>query len=322
MISFVHSADLHLGSDFGLFDLSRSKILKKSLKNAFSQMIAYCNLNKIDVIFLSGDIFDSPKPNDEYINFFTDTLAKLKSTKAFIALGNHDYGIELTGENIHVFSTKGESIFLPDLNLEVVGISFGSQYEPVSLIKNLNPRKTPSVLCVHGCIDGELYNPMPKRELFEKGFSYCALGHIHSFSTEKAGTSLVGYSGCIMGRGFDEQGEKGFVSGKIDSFGNVSIEFVPVPSYFFEEININISEIKTLKERLSPFGLYRINVGESDIPEKSIEQFLSENAFYCDVKCIGLSESPFIKLLKDELKDNPTALKYAVLALNGRSDEI
>lgn len=323
MVTFVHSGDLHLGSDFSSFDLRRADFLKKSLRQSFIDLIDYCRNNKTDLLFLSGDIFDSPSPTDDSLNFFKQALSRLNGTKVFIALGNHDYGVEVSGENIHVFSTDGENLYIPDLNLQVSGRSFSARYEPISIIDNLTPKNgIPSVLCIHGDLDGKDYNPVSRRKLEEKGFSYCALGHIHTYSAETLGHSIVCYSGCLMGRGFDEQGQKGFISGKIHENGSVNMQFIPSSAPFFSEITTDSDDLDALKLNLSPSGIYKINISGSDLSAETIEKLLEENAFFCKVCKTDTASGLFTDILKQELADYPEALSYALMALNGRSCEI
>lgn len=326
MISFVHCADLHLGTDFSSFDPLRRNILTKNLNRSFSEVIDYCILNKTDVLLIPGDVFDSPFPSPDTSAFFADELNRLENTLVFIAKGNHDYAADISAKNTHVFSAEGECVYLSELNLKISGRSFASQYEPTSLAEALFADKSlPHLLCIHAALDGKDYNPLSRRTLAEKNFTYCALGHSHEYSQEILSSSTVCYSGCIMGRGFDERGVKGFISGKIYSPSKVDVQFVPVKAPIFDELNVKCPDedsLYRLKESLSPSGLYKINVSESPFPRETIEKILGENSFYCKVTKIDADENIFTRLLKQELKNYPLALEYALSALEARSLEI
>ncbi len=331
-IRFVHSADLHLGTVFGGIDPRRAELLKKSLAAELDALIEYCVEFGADLLFLSGDIFDSPSPSAADIELLKNGIERLENTRVFLALGNHDFGIAgMECKNAHIFSSdKAEKIYIPELNANVYGQSFSSRFQETPLMEGIVAEEGKiNFLCLHANLRGNDCNPVTARQLEKSGFDYAALGHIHSHSCERIGKTTVCYSGCLMGRGFDEIGEKGFVSGEIDR--NAEISFIRSNAPRFEEIRVYASDysdenemISAIEERLDSRNLYRIIICGGELPLGYVEARLEKKAFYIEVRREAAAEtdSPFMRILRDELKDKPRALEAAVKALTGRGGEL
>ena len=68
-----------------------------------------------------------------------------------------------------------------------------------------------------------------------------ALGHRHDFSEiERAGNTFYAYCGIPEGRGFDETGPKGIITG-IVSKNHVELSFKPVSKRTYHEIMLDIT---------------------------------------------------------------------------------
>ncbi len=321
MIKFVHAADLHLGSRFAFAGPRKAAVLEKNLARSFNGLIDYCNRVEADILLLSGDIYDSPSPAPYWKELFRRGIERLNTAKAFGTLGNHDFGLD--GEpvkNLHLFATDPESVYLPGLRLWVHGRSFPSM-NPGAITNGFTLGEGYNLLCIHGNLGGKDYNPIALEEL--SGFDYAALGHKHQFS--KRGEKIC-YSGCIMGRGFDELGEKGFVSGELDERG-LRIEFVPSGAPVFEEIDLYPEDysneyemIDLCRRRLLEKNLYRIVPHGVYMSERQVFEELKDSAFYIEVRREDDAEAEglFYDLLREELKDDPEALRTALMALSGR----
>ena len=60
MIRILHTSDLHIGQRF--FDYDRTE----EHKYFFDWLINIIKLNNIDVLLISGDIFDTPNPSSDF----------------------------------------------------------------------------------------------------------------------------------------------------------------------------------------------------------------------------------------------------------------
>ena len=107
-----------------------------------------------------------------------------------------------------------------------------------------------NILLLHGA----LYQGTPKRDSFqgEEGIflknlerlplSYIALGHIHKGGEGKLNNgALWAYPGCLQGRGFDEEGERGFLYLKVEEEKKeIRKEFIPIKQGEFRILEIEL----------------------------------------------------------------------------------
>ena len=73
MIKFLHAADLHLDSPFSALPPDKAEVRRAEFRAAFTSLTMYARMNKIDFLFLPGDLFDS-----DYAS--RDTVALKKRT--------------------------------------------------------------------------------------------------------------------------------------------------------------------------------------------------------------------------------------------------
>lgn len=109
-----------------------------------------------------------------------------------------------------------------------------------------------NILLLHGA----LYQGTPKGDSFqgEEGIflknleklplSYIALGHIHKGGEGKLNNgALWAYPGCLQGRGFDEEGERGFLYLKVEEEKKeIRKEFIPIKQGEFRILEIELLE--------------------------------------------------------------------------------
>jgi hypothetical protein len=134
---------------------------------------------------------------------------------------------------VHLFTDELTTIRLDDRAIQVTGAGFTASAVTRSL---LPPASQPdqivfasrqlsgssrkdrlSLLVLHGDLvtagQSSAYNPVTSEQIAALGIDYAALGHRHERSgPHRTGNSWLAYSGCPMGRGFDESGEKGVLS--------------------------------------------------------------------------------------------------------------
>ena len=109
-----------------------------------------------------------------------------------------------------------------------------------------------NILLLHGA----LYQGTPKgdslqgeegiflKNLEKLPLSYIALGHIHKGGEGKLNNgALWAYPGCLQGRGFDEEGERGFLYLKVEEEKKeIHKEFIPVKQGEFRILEIELLE--------------------------------------------------------------------------------
>lgn len=246
----IHCADLHIDSKMETnFSREQAQERRYEILDTFENMIKYALKNNVEVILISGDMFDTPQNQQKTIkNRVLDSIRKADSIDFIYLQGNHDNDdffkdMDNKPENLKLFSKNWTSYRYGDVLIS--GIEFDSDkyidiYSKLSLDEN-----DFNIVTLHGQISKygsdknvEIIN---LTKLENKCIDYLALGHIHKYEKEKLdyrGTYC--YPGCLEGRGFDEFGEKGFVVLDIEN-GNLSTEFISIAKRIFHEIRIDIS---------------------------------------------------------------------------------
>ena len=273
-MKFVHIADMHFDSPFiALSDkgnLGEQRRLEQ--RKIFKKVIEYIKQNKIEYLFISGDLYEHQHIRKSTIEYINNLFKEIPETKIFISPGNHDpylkksyYSTFNWSENVYIFGPEIKKIELQDV--DIYGFGFNDFYCSDSNIENLkieNPEKT-NILIIHGTLDGSnaedmQYNSISTTMLRQKGFNYIALGHIHKNNFEK--NSKIIYPGSTISLGFDELGEHGMVVGEINSSEN-KLEFIKLDETEFVEIELNCTEINSVEELVEKIN--EINIAENKL---------------------------------------------------------
>lgn len=236
-----------------------------------------------DIVLLAGDLFDSAR-------IYRDTLDALKALFAdipaeiFIAPGNHDwlaqgspYLTEQWGSNVHIFtSPEITRVHLEELNCDVYGAAFTAPEMP-PLLQNfrVEDESAMNLMVLHGDLQAaSVYNPISSGDIAASGLDYLALGHVHSASVQRFGKTTCAFCGCLMGRGFDECGEKGVLRVTV-SKTDCRTELLPLAPWKYEILPVEIGEnaltdiLAALPENTEN-DCYRIVLtGECDAPALS-----------------------------------------------------
>lgn len=249
MIKFIHGADFHLDTAFAALPAEKAALRRKEQRQLLEQFARLCE--GCELVFLPGDLFDSA-------HIYRDTLDALKACfsaiggQIFIAPGNHDcvlsgspYLTEDWGRNVHIFTRNSiECIHLENPKCDIYGAGFTSA-EQAGLLDGFHVKDetVPNFMVLHGDLQKDSpYCPVTREEIRQSGLDYLAMGHVHTAAVEKIGKTLCAYPGCLMGRGFDECGQKGILQGEYTLSG-CCIRFVPVPSRKYEILKVEAGDV-------------------------------------------------------------------------------
>lgn len=224
--TFIHTGDFHLGRPFAFKQqgdyYGRNK--RKELWDAFDTMIAYANKERIPLILVTGDLFDSIEVLAMDVKRVADAFSSLEETRVVIVSGNHDYHGEkspykktIWPRNVYIFmEDRFTSIYIEELNTEIFGFSWiKNKYTkfPEESFRQIKLEESRyNILLLHGDTGGE-YLPISIKDLEVKGFNAIALGHIHKPGITPKGTT---YCGSPVPLNFGETGEHGFIISQID----------------------------------------------------------------------------------------------------------
>ena len=270
MIKLLHSGDWHLDSPLQGRSEEQARVLRRELLRLPEKIAALCRQERCDLVLLSGDLFDGDYTQESYRRVY-EALAGMQ-VPVFIAPGNHDfispdspYEKELWPENVHIFKNAQVAwVDLPDLDLRVYGAGFQSM-DCESLLEGFRAESL-AVGVFHGdpTQSNSAYNPVTKQQVADSGLAYLALGHVHKGDAFRAGDTLCAWPGCPMGRGYDEQGEKGVRIVTLDE--GVTSRFVPLGGPKFYDLSVDFADgIASVLPAVANDDFYRITfTGEAE----------------------------------------------------------
>ncbi|NLB19744.1 MAG: hypothetical protein GX829_02625 [Clostridium sp.] len=256
-VKIVQSGDFHLDSPLAQHHLKFRYKRREELLDTFKNVIDFARREEADLLLLTGDLFDSKRVTNKTLHFISQSLASFQG-KVFISPGNHDPYLERgiyanidLPNNTHVFKDY-EEIYLKDLDCVVCGRGFCEDFSHENMLNGVIAPVSPSIkiLVMHGEVTNgkNPYNPISKESIKSSGFNYLALGHRHDFSgIIMEGETSYGYAGIPEGRGFDEQGDKGIIFGKIHSHG-VNLDFKKISKRTYEQIEVDVSSCLTTSD--------------------------------------------------------------------------
>ena len=204
-MKFVHIADLHLDRPFvslnGNKELSKKRKLEQKINK--KKVIDYIKENKVELLFIAGDLFEQKFVTDDSIRYVISCLNEIKDTKVYITPGNHDPLISTSPyckcewpENTFIFG--GELGKDQIDNRDIYGFGFDDYYYDKETIKNLEIDKNKiNILITHGTLNGasKKYNDIKQDAL--KGFDYVAL-RTYTFEKSRRNGNYLSWKFSIM----------------------------------------------------------------------------------------------------------------------------
>ena len=273
-MKFVHIADMHFDSPFITLsdkgNLGEQRRIEQ--RKIFKKIIEYIKENKIEYLFISGDLYEHQHIRKSTIEYINNLFKEIENTKIFVSPGNHDpilkksyYSNFNWNKNVYIFNSKIQKISTEDA--DIYGYGFDDFYCTNSGIENIsieNPEKI-NILVIHGTLNGAnleevQYNSMSSTMLESKKFDYVALGHIHKNNFKKDGKMI--YPGSTISLGFDEIGEHGMVVGEITKEEN-RLEFIKLDETEFIEKELKCTEINSEEELIEKIN--EINIEKNKL---------------------------------------------------------
>ncbi len=274
MLKIIHTADIHLDSPFRMEDLAKAQARKNELRAAFSSLMFWARSEGAEIMLIAGDLFDSPRPTPDAVEFVLDHFRKNPDIRFVITPGNHDfystdsvYARYSFPENVTIFpSSQLSSVSFEDIGgyrVNLYGYAFTSPILDKNPFAGISLPKSGEInlLTAHGTLTTEGGKDCPIRleEIRNSGFDYVALGHIHNLpAIEKTGDTYYGYAGSLEPRAFNDRGERGAFLVECDKSGT---SFTCRPTFY------RLCKRIYALERLNLTGLS----AEGEILEKAAE---------------------------------------------------
>lgn len=124
-MKILHTSDLHIGKYIGTYDL------KEDTEYVLNQVVETAIRERVEVVLISGDVFDRPNPSEEAIKMYVSFLKELldKNIKVIAISGNHDSGIRLSAYK----DILGKGYFVEgEFNSPMRKVSLNDEFGPVN----------------------------------------------------------------------------------------------------------------------------------------------------------------------------------------------
>ena len=260
-MKFIHFADAHLDSLFRGLSFLPSKEFNQIYQAADQSLTRIVDLalaEKVDLVLIAGDTFDSAKPSPRSQLFFAQQIKRLTDAQIQVVMifGNHDHMrredllvnqspyFKLIGANEAVekatFKTKD------NFNYDVVGFSYLNNHITEDKIPDFPGKEHNYTFGLMHAQEKEadsrknVYAPFTVSEVQALNYNYFALGHIHARRNLSEKPWIV-YSGNIQGRHINEMGAKGCYLGVIDeNTKKTSIEFKTTGPILWQGVQVEL----------------------------------------------------------------------------------
>jgi DNA repair exonuclease SbcCD nuclease subunit len=225
--TFLHAADLHLGSPLTGLALKDEEVARRfaaASREAFSDLVTHAIEAEVAFVVIAGDVYDGEWKDTSIGLFFNREVARLDRAgiPLFLLKGNHDAEsvvtktISLPDSVVQFPTTRAKTFRIEELNVALHGRSFPDRVVNENYALSY-PDPVPgwfNIGVLHTSCDGRpghaTYAPCTVAELASRGYQYWALGHVHEFE-ELARDPRIVYPGNLQGRSVRECGPKGAV---------------------------------------------------------------------------------------------------------------
>jgi DNA repair protein SbcD/Mre11 len=289
MLRIIHTADVHLGARHD--DLGEQASAQRERQfAAFTATIDLALAEKVDLVLIAGDLFDSNVQPKRSVERVAAQLARLAESKirTVVIPGTHDcydrasiyraYDLKAlagsTPDNdlVTVLTPDLPSVHIKTCDVIVHGPVFATKRAPHSPLRDLAGKSSDApatwrIGMVHGsiAIPGKTERDdvvITTEEMAATGLDYLALGHWHSAQQARAGAVTYAYAGAPEAVALDQDR-----AGKVllveleesDGRRSVTVQERQVGTTRFEKLEVdaaNVSAqpalIETLRKRADP----------------------------------------------------------------------
>lgn len=261
-MKFIHFADAHLDSPFRGLSFLPSKEFNQIYQAADQSLTRIVDLalaEKVDLVLIAGDTFDSAKPSPRSQLFFAQQIKRLTDAQIQVVMifGNHDH---MRREDLLVnqspyfklLGAKNEAVekatfkTKDNFNYDVVGFSYLNNHITEDKIPDFPGKEHNYTFGLMHAQEKEadsrknVYAPFTVSEVQALNYDYFALGHIHARRNLSEKPWIV-YSGNIQGRHINEMGTKGCYLGVIDeNTKKTSIEFKTTGPILWQGVQVEL----------------------------------------------------------------------------------
>jgi DNA repair exonuclease SbcCD nuclease subunit len=346
MLKILHTADIHLGAKFsGLGDKSISQ--RWQIKDTFKNIIATAVDEKVNIVLIAGDLFDSNIQPQRNIDLAIEQFNLLERNNILICLipGTHDrldsssiyrkVNFEERCRNLKIFFDEGiNHKEYPELDLTVYGsLNLGgvvgvSPLEGLSCLTSTryHVAMAHGSLYIPGKVEQDEYI-FTTDEIEKSGMNYIALGHWHNAQPCSERRVVAWYCGAPEWLSWDQRGKGSVLLVSIFDSGEVKVEPKSIGVRSCDEVEIDMGEIRdfaSLKDKICCGAhpdlarkviLKGICQAELVTGPEEIEQLEGELASgFFSLKIVNKSYPQLVEVSEERYRDHPMISKLIGLA--------
>jgi len=268
VITFIHTADIHLDSPFkGIKQLDPQLFeeIYQSTFASFHELVSLAITAAVDFFLISGDVYDEENQSVKAQAFLREELGRLHQAgiPVFLSHGNHDFlGREALKlqlpDNVTVFEKEVGTEYLTTRQGErvaITGFSYPSRWVEDRMILDYPQRDRTvdyHIGMLHGYLEGlhsteGVYAPFSLGELNMKNYDYWALGHIHKRQILQLAPPVV-YCGNTQGRNPNETEEKGAYLVTLQKKMDPLLQFIATAPIVWEKREVSLAGCFSLND--------------------------------------------------------------------------
>ena len=125
-LKFLHCSDIHLDSPIIGLSAEKSEERRRVLRNSFMRLMQYVRESNIDVVLMSGDLFDIKYATNTTAEVLIREFKNCPDTDFIISPGKHDYytdnPIYTSGrlpKNCYVFNSDSRAVINVAVNYRI-----------------------------------------------------------------------------------------------------------------------------------------------------------------------------------------------------------
>jgi len=332
--TFVQFSDVHLDTpqNHGVLSYSAAKCQERyaDFVECFVLALVTAKERGVDAVFVPGGLWNQETIRAQTAGTVLEAIEQIAPIPVYISPGENDpytidspysskflsaLGMRPWPQNAIIFNSNSFKTLTHPARKDVTITaraykrkgSDSNRY--LSEAINLAERSMINILLHHGSLELEEGEELPHfrrknttpftiDELDNQRFTYAALGHSHEYlEVENEEDLLIGaYSGCLMGRNFEELGPRGIIHGTITlaEDGSTTVQLEPIEAarnrIMYISVDITGLDLELIKEEIF------MMMEEADVhPDSDIVGLSLEGRFSHDS-----STRELIEEIKDE----------------------
>ncbi|WP_336489500.1 metallophosphoesterase family protein [Methylobacterium nigriterrae] len=264
--TFIHAADLHLGSPLAGLALKDADIARRFAsagRRAFEDLVSQAIEIGAAFLIVAGDVYDGDWADNTIGLFFARQVARLDRAGIPVILvrGNHDAESVITKAitlpaSVRTYpTTRADTHRFEHLRVALHGRSFPNRAVEENYALSY-PEAVPgwfNIGVLHTSCTGHAahatYAPCSIADLQGRGYDYWALGHVHDYA-ELCRDPWVVFPGNLQGRSIRECGAKGAVAVEVADGRVRSLRRLIVDHARFHQLAVDLAGAADEREAL------------------------------------------------------------------------